>query len=152
MKGSEAHLSHEADQPWTLNAPADVDHLVDALIAESFDNSIAEVTILERPLTPEGYPDHQLRIAVNESGTAGGLCLIVDGKIWFSLGKTSDRDRVFYCYQGNEHRLSPRLRDLDRRCAQQRESDPGQRGTTTRHHRVGRIAVGTGTRQPATLS
>jgi Immunity protein Imm1 len=103
-----AYYKHEhGDQPVMITTSEDVDALVDALLQERLeDNSVAALYVQERPRLESGYPDHELRIAVNADTKVGGLRYAgSDGTsdgVWYARGKQSTRDEVWYCYMGND--------------------------------------------------
>ncbi|GAB3154883.1 hypothetical protein GCM10027290_50050 [Micromonospora sonneratiae] len=79
----------------------DVDRLVDALLAEPFENSVAAMYSTARPKLASGVPDHELLLAVNADDSVGGLRYMGDGT-WYSKGTPSKHDEVYYCYMGSD--------------------------------------------------
>lgn len=70
----EAYYRHEHDDhPVTLRTHEDVDLLVDVLLVESFDHTMAELDVIKRPLTEQGYPDQDFRVGNNGERRMGSL-------------------------------------------------------------------------------
>ncbi len=80
--------------------PADANALVDRLLGEPFDHSVAALYVLQRPLNRFGLPDHELRIAVNAAADSGGLRFMGGPGTWFSAGAVSRHARVCYHHMG----------------------------------------------------
>ncbi|MEV8374777.1 Imm1 family immunity protein [Kribbella sp. NPDC056861] len=89
-----------------LSSAADVDALVDAVLAQPFENSVIALYSNDRALTEQGYPDHELRIALYAEAKVGGIRYAgSDGTtrgVWFVPGAPSERDETFYYYQGHD--------------------------------------------------
>ncbi|GAB3833982.1 Imm1 family immunity protein [Kribbella italica] len=102
----EAYYRHEHDdEPVVLRADDDVDRLVDALLAESFDHTLAALYVTNRPATEQGYPDHDFRVGVNPERKVGGLKFAgtfngVKG-VWYAVGEASQATNVVYEYSGH---------------------------------------------------
>jgi hypothetical protein len=100
---AKAYFKHgHGDDPVLIDSPEDLDGLIDTLLTEPFAHSIAALYVNERPLTNLGLPDHEVRIAVDEDGKVGGFRYIGDGASWYVAGQQSQRDEVFYYYQGSD--------------------------------------------------
>jgi hypothetical protein len=103
-----AYYRHEhGDEPVVMTTPEEMDALVDAMLHERLeDSSVAALYVQERPRLKSGYPDHELRVAVNADAKVGGLRYAgSDGTsdgVWYALGQQSTRDEVWYCYMGND--------------------------------------------------
>ncbi|TCC39369.1 Imm1 family immunity protein [Kribbella sindirgiensis] len=102
-----AYYKHEhTDGGLLVTSAADVDALVDAMLAEPFENSVATLYIQERPRNDRGYPDHELRVGLYPEGKVGSLRYAgnVDGVIgaWYAVGQQSQREEVFYYYTGHD--------------------------------------------------
>ncbi len=96
-----AYWRHEHGQaPTVARTPADANHLIDRLLAEPFDHSVAALYVIQRPLNRLGLPDHELRIAVNAAGDTGGLRYMGGPGTWFSAGAVSRHDHVCYHHMG----------------------------------------------------
>ena len=92
------------EPPVIVRSAEEMDGLVDALLLEPFDNSIAALYVQERPLNEAGLPDHELRVGVNAKEGTGGLRYIggdADATS-YSKGVESVNDEVYYCYMGND--------------------------------------------------
>jgi hypothetical protein len=97
-----AYYRHEhGDEPVLVETAADADALVDALLAEPYDNSVAALYV-EGRLNEAGVPDHELLVAVNHEDKVGGLRFMGDGGTYFSAGSPSRHDEVVYYYMGSE--------------------------------------------------
>lgn len=73
-KAIEAYYRHgHGDAPVRLSADVDVDAMVDALLAESFEYTIATLYHLGRPRTVHGHPDHELRVGIDAERGLGSL-------------------------------------------------------------------------------
>ncbi|MGC4944117.1 Imm1 family immunity protein [Kribbella sp. DT2] len=92
--------------PTLLRSAGDVEALIDAVLAEPFDNSVITLYSAARPLMESGVPDHELRIAINAEGKVGGIRYAGDdGRdegSWYVPGQTSSREEVFYYYCGHD--------------------------------------------------
>lgn len=102
----EAYYRHEHDdRPVVIRTEADIDQLVDDLLAESFDHTQAALYLAERPLTEQGYPDHDFRVGINAERKVGGLKFAgpVDGSagVWYAAGEQSQHSEVSYEYAGH---------------------------------------------------
>lgn len=103
-----AYYKHEhGDNPVVISTMDEVDALLDALLQEPLEeNSIAALYIRERTPLASGFPDHELRVAVNAEGKVGGLRYTgSDGTndgTWYAKGAPSQRDDVWYCYMGHD--------------------------------------------------
>lgn len=92
--------------PVLIDTADDVDALIDAFLAEPFENSVIALYSTARPLMESGVPDHELRIAIYAEGKVGGIRYAgddgTDEGSWYVPGQTSQRDEVFYYYQGHD--------------------------------------------------
>jgi hypothetical protein len=99
---AEAYFKHShGENPVRVTSPDDVDALIDAMLAESFANSLAVLYLCDRPELAGGGPDHEVRIGVNGEDKVGSICLVLDGRVWFTKGERTRDDDVFYNYMGN---------------------------------------------------
>lgn len=98
----EAYFRHgHGEHPVLVSTDDEMDALVDQLLAEPFENSIAACYSLDRPFNAAGVPDHELYLAVNAKAGVGSLSYTGE-RVWYSQGTPSNRDEVFYCYMGND--------------------------------------------------
>lgn len=102
----EAYYKHGHDEdPVIVSSADDVDQLVDALLAESFDNTVAALYVRERPKTDKGYPDHDFRFGIDAERKLGSLRFAgIDGAtkgVWYVGGQPVQHDEVYYEYMGN---------------------------------------------------
>lgn len=109
---AEVYYRHgHGSQPLIVRSEAQVDELVDALLAAPFDTSLATLYIVERPLNAAGFPDHEFAVGVDSEGGVGGLRYSGNSGTWYSLGThssdRSDRSEVFYCHMGEERLFPP---------------------------------------------
>lgn len=92
--------------PVLIDTPDDVDALIDAVLAEPFENSVIALYSTARPLMESGVPDHELRIAIYAEGKVSGIRYAGDdGKdegSWYVPGGVSEREEAFYYYQGHD--------------------------------------------------
>lgn len=93
-------LSHD-EQPLLVRCDADVDALVDALLEQPFNNSLANLYIVERPLNDAGFPGHEFGVAIDAERMVGGLWYMGNSGSWYTLGSVSTREEVFYYYMGH---------------------------------------------------
>ncbi len=92
---------HRTD-PVLLTTADDVDHLLVALAAESWENSVAAIYIDGRT-TRTGVPDHELQVAIDYADkTTGALRYTAHDGTYFTNGTSSSGDSVVYFYMGNE--------------------------------------------------
>jgi hypothetical protein len=102
----EAYYRHEHDEdPVIISSAEEVDQLVDALLAETFDHTMAALYLRERPSTDQGYPDHDFRIGVDADRKVGSLRFAgSDGTTkgaWYVGDQPVQHDEVFYEYAGH---------------------------------------------------
>jgi Immunity protein Imm1 len=97
--------------PTIIATPEDVDAFIDELLTADFDTSIAMLEVQERPLNPNGFPDHELSVAVNSKDNVGALHYMGPTFVSFSKGHVSKYDEVVYYYLGNDHEF-PRDSDI----------------------------------------
>ncbi|TDD28374.1 hypothetical protein E1218_07600 [Kribbella turkmenica] len=103
MSNVEAYFKHgHGDDPLILTNADDADALIDAMLTESFNNSVAALYDLDRP-SVEGapdIPDHELRVAVDAKENVGGIRYSGGDHddVTYVPGATSDRDEMFYVY------------------------------------------------------
>jgi hypothetical protein len=95
------------DEPEILSSPEDVDALVDRLLAEDFDHTIAALYLVERPLMPAGVPDHEFLLAVDPQLQVGALMFRDASGNWASLGSADGRTEVHYSLMGNDTAFPP---------------------------------------------
>ncbi len=92
--------------PTLLETAADVDALIDAVLAEPFGNSVIALYSTARPLMESGVPDHELRVALYAEAKVGGIRYAGDDGTqeasWYVPGQVSQREEVFYYYQGHD--------------------------------------------------
>lgn len=92
------------DGATALSTEADVDAMIDAMVAAGVDYSVASLTFPTRPNLPSGFPDHELRIAVldNVGGVQYGGIVENESGQWYVPGDTSDQAPLEYFYMGND--------------------------------------------------
>lgn len=141
MMGEDESVSYSAKvyykhghgkNPVIVRSDADIDALVDALLAESFFNSMATLCVAERAVNAAGFPGHEFGIAVDNESGLGGLWYSGNGGSWFSLGVRSERDEVFYYYMGHDRGFpidSEIPVDLVRQAAKEFLASGGERPT-----------------------
>src|SRR5262245_59571718 len=100
----------QGDDPLVVRTDDEVDHLVDALLAEPYENSVAVCHHLDRPLSATGKPDHEFLVAVDREAGIGALCHR-DRGIHFSQGGRSGDDNAVYYYMGSDREF-PRDSDI----------------------------------------
>ncbi|MFB6724216.1 Imm1 family immunity protein [Kribbella sp. NPDC056345] len=92
--------------PTLLNSAADVDALVEAALAEPFENSVVALYSEARPLLESGVRDHELRVGIDAEAKVGGIRYAGDDGavrgVWYVQGRPSQRDEAFYYYQGHD--------------------------------------------------
>ncbi|MEV0291139.1 Imm1 family immunity protein [Kribbella sp. NPDC050820] len=99
-----AYYTHDHDKGVILRTAEDADELVDALLQQPFANSVAALYADMRPKASSGYPDHELRIAVDAEAKVGGI-RYAGGEtddVTYVPGKTSAREEMFYLYMGHD--------------------------------------------------
>lgn len=98
-----AYYKHEHSQaPLRLETAADVDQLVDGLLAEEYSNSVAALYVDGR-LNAAGVPDHELLVAINnEDKDVGALRYMGGGGTYFSRGQAAGDKEVTYYYTGSD--------------------------------------------------
>lgn len=102
----EAYYRHDHNRnPVIITSDDHVDQLVDALLAGTFDHTMAALYVRERPKTDNGLPDHNFRIGVDPDRKLGGMKFAgsVEGTtgVWYAAGQPAQHDEVFYEYVGH---------------------------------------------------
>ena len=99
----EAYFRHEhGDDPIRISTEADVDRLIDDLLAEDYENSAATLYVDGR-LNAAGVPDHELLVGVNNAdGDVGSLRYMGSPGTFYGTGQTSKRDQLIYYYTGHD--------------------------------------------------
>lgn len=95
------YRDEHGDNPVRIDTTDDLDALVDALLAEPYENSVAALYVNGRR-NDAGVPDHELLVAVNHEDKVGGLRFMGDGGTYFSAGQPSRHDEVVYYYMGSD--------------------------------------------------
>ncbi|MEV6417349.1 Imm1 family immunity protein [Kribbella sp. NPDC051718] len=100
---AEAYFRHEHDeQPVRISTEADVDRLIDDLLGEEYENSVATVYVDGR-LNSAGVPDHELLIGIdNAGGILGGLRYMSASGTYYGAGQPADHDELVYYYAGQD--------------------------------------------------
>ncbi|WP_051183491.1 Imm1 family immunity protein [Streptomyces sp. HGB0020] len=83
------------DNPVLLQSAADVDTLIDELLASEPWENMASLYSMERPSMTTGVPDHELWVGADGARQVGVLGLMDDGN-FVSLGPANGRDEVAY--------------------------------------------------------
>jgi hypothetical protein len=100
----EAYYRHgHGENPVVLQTSDDADALIDAMLHENFENSVATLYADSRPLK-SGLPDHELRIAINAEGKVGGIRYAGGDTddVTYVPGQTSLREEMFYLYMTHD--------------------------------------------------
>jgi hypothetical protein len=100
---AKAYFKHgHGDSPVILSSPEDVDRLIDALSAETWENSVAAIYIDDR-LNEAGVPDHELLVAVDyNTKTTGSLRYMGGDGVYFSQGNDQTGDPILFYYMGSD--------------------------------------------------
>jgi hypothetical protein len=99
-----AYYTHDHDKGVTLRTAEDADALVDDLLTQPFANSVAALYADTRPESPSGYPDHELRIAIDAEAKVGGIRYAGGdtSDVTYVPGSTSAREEMFYLYMSHD--------------------------------------------------
>jgi hypothetical protein len=99
-----AYYTHDHDKGVILRTAADADALVDELLRQPFDNSVAALYADTRPKAASGYPDHELRIAIDIEANIGGIRYTGGDSdaTAYVAGATSEREEMFYLYMSHD--------------------------------------------------
>lgn len=100
----DAYYLPEQTAPVAIRTRQEMNALVDDLLRQGFDYSIADLYVRRHRPDSDGATTGelewaQLELAVNAEDGVGGLCYL--GR-WYSKGKPSEHDEVFYSYMGND--------------------------------------------------
>lgn len=99
--------------PVAVTTASDVDRIIDDLLADlEGDNSVAAIYVNERPLTERGYPDHELRIAVDATRKVGAVRYAGNREAWYIRGAVNPAEEVEYFFTGHDESW-PQDSDLD---------------------------------------
>ncbi|MFC0622790.1 Imm1 family immunity protein [Kribbella deserti] len=104
--GIKAYYKHgHGDSPVRVTTDREVDELIDAVLGESFEYTIAALYHEGRSLTAHGHPDHELRVGLDADRQVGSLRYSgsVDGDdgFWYAASGAATNDVVVYEYMGN---------------------------------------------------
>ena len=90
---------HAKNRP-VISTPEEVGVLIDALLAESDGENLAELHSLDRELLPSGWPDHELLVGVCAKLGVGVLEFMdSDGSV-VTFGSAPGRGEISYFYSG----------------------------------------------------
>lgn len=100
---AEAYFRHEHDeQPVRISTEADIDRLIDDLLAEDYENSAATLYV-EGRLNSAGVPDHELLVGIdNAGGILGSLRYMSEAGTYYGAGQAGDHDELVYFYAGQD--------------------------------------------------
>ena len=106
--GVKAYYLHgHGDNPLVLHTPADVDALVDALLAQTWENRTAALYHMDRPTTDLDLPDHEFHVAVDPDTHTGALRYMGEwqgqGGTWFSQGDNGRTGVVLHFFMGSDN-------------------------------------------------
>jgi len=94
-----------AETPIELSVDADVDRLIDSMLADDFENSLATVYVNGRT-NAAGVPSPELLMGIDSEGGVASLAYTGESPAFagtfYALGETSQRDEVFYYYMGHD--------------------------------------------------
>ncbi|MEV8374769.1 Imm1 family immunity protein [Kribbella sp. NPDC056861] len=96
------HKRGQATNPTQITGPQDIDALILDLSTDDGDNTIASIYINERHTTPQGLPDHELRIAIDGERKVGAIRYMSGNNAWYAVGQQSNLDEVVYFYMGHD--------------------------------------------------
>ncbi|HEX5493987.1 MAG TPA: Imm1 family immunity protein [Mycobacteriales bacterium] len=108
-KGVEAYYLHDHhdDNPIILHTPSDVGALVDALLAETWENRTAALHHLDHPVNALGLPGHEFHVAAAPETRTGALRYAGlwrgKGGTWFSRGNSGRSGTVLHFYMGSDN-------------------------------------------------
>jgi len=126
------YLPSHRDNPEVLSSPEDVDALVDRLLDEPIEHSLASLYVAERQCPGEMFPDHELNLGVDRNLKVGALKYADPDGNWATLGTT---DGGYYCLMGTETPFPPNANlplDLVRQAVKEFLASGGQRPTSVR--------------------
>jgi hypothetical protein len=118
--------------PLLLSTAEDIDVLVDRLLGEDFDHTMAALYLVERPPLPSGVPDHEMYLAVDPALKVGALMFMDGTGNWASRGSSDGRTEIHYALMGNDTQFPPYADiplDLVGRAAKEFLDSGGQRPT-----------------------
>lgn len=87
------------DEPVVAATPEEANAIIDDLLTQPYDLSMADLYLSENPAAE---PGPALSVGVDPERGVGGLAFQTPDGRWFSKGQTSKYDEVVYCYYGNE--------------------------------------------------
>jgi hypothetical protein len=96
------YLREHGDDPVLLTTAPDADRLVDQLLGQPVENSIAALYHRDRPLLPAGVPDHELYLCVDGDRRVGALMFLDATGNWVSQGDSREEREIRYYLMGNE--------------------------------------------------
>lgn len=124
-------LEH-VDAPAVLSTPAEVDGLIDSLLASGVSQNLAQLHSMQRPLLPSGYPDHELLVGADGEFRVGVLAFMdSDGNV-VTLGSPEGRSEVSYSIMGHATEFPAHSEipiDMVRRAIKEFLASGGQRPT-----------------------
>lgn len=110
----------------------EVDSFIDALLAGSDSENMAELHSLDRPLLPSGFPDHEFLVGVDNDLKVGVLSFMDETGNLVSLGGAEGRGSVSYFIVGNGNEFPDRSEipiSLIRQAVKEFLTSGGQRPT-----------------------
>ncbi|MET9987663.1 Imm1 family immunity protein [Streptomyces rochei] len=113
----------------------DVDNVIDALLAGSDSENMAELHSLQRPNLVSGFPDHEFLVGVSREYQVGVVAYMDGAGNFVSLGDSATQGSVGYYLVGHEREFPERSEisiDLVRRAVKEFVASSGQRPTCIR--------------------
>ncbi|WP_217210413.1 Imm1 family immunity protein [Streptomyces sp. AC550_RSS872] len=98
---AEAYYRAEHAEERIVLTPDDVDSFIDALLAGTDSENMAELHSLDRPLLASGFPDHEFLVGVDRELQVGVLSFMDETGNLVSLGDGKGRGGVSYFIVGN---------------------------------------------------
>ncbi|MGH3716269.1 MAG: Imm1 family immunity protein [Micromonosporaceae bacterium] len=127
-----AYFRHEhGEAPVRVSTPDEMDALIDELLEEPYDNSVAALYV-EGRRNEAAFPDHELLLAVSQEDSVGGLRYMGGDGAYTAKGSPSRYEEVMYYYMGHDRefpRDSELPLDVIRRAAKEFLTGGGDRPT-----------------------
>lgn len=96
------YLPEHEDEPVGIGSTDDVRALIDTMLIQPPQSSVAVLYINERPLHEIGVPDHELKIGVLSDRKLGSVRFVNGRDAVYAVGWYDGTEPIDYQYMGNE--------------------------------------------------
>ncbi|SEB57702.1 Immunity protein Imm1 [Streptomyces sp. TLI_105] len=103
IKAEAYYESEHSSDPAKIEAPEDVDRVIDKLLTGEKFHTLAKLFSTERPMLPSGFPDHEFMVGVDSSLQVGALTFGDENGSFTTVGGPGSREEPAYHFMGHRH-------------------------------------------------